>query len=84
MSQGDVTYIASKRQQDGQLAKCVIRLQELGGSFADEYLCTVFGNLAQCRFAQGAVVVAKLRFQVHESGGQLYQDIVASELFKLK
>ena len=32
VSQGDVSYVASQKAEGGQLAKCVIRLREFGGS----------------------------------------------------
>ena len=32
VSQGDVSYVASQKAEGGQLAKCVIRLKEFGGS----------------------------------------------------
>ena len=72
VSQGDVSYIPSTKQEGGQLAKCVIRLKEFGGGkFGNEYACTMFGNLAQCRFYEGDLVVASLRFQVHEVNGTM-------------
>lgn len=81
VSQGDVSYVPSARQEGGQLAKCVIRLKEFGGSkFGDEYCCTVFGNLAQCKFAEGSLVAASLRFQVHEVNGNCYQEVVANDV----
>ena len=81
VSQGDVTYIPSSKQEGGQLAKCVIRLKEFGGGkFGNEYACTMFGNLAQCRFAEGDLVVASLRFQVHEVSGAVYQEVVANDI----
>jgi len=84
VSQGVVTYVPSTKEENGQLAKCVIKLREFGGSkFGDEYACTLFGNLAQCRFAEGDVVVASLRFQVHEVNGNCYQEIVANDVVKL-
>ena len=83
MSQGDVTYVASQKAEGGQLAKCVIRLKEFGGKFGDEYVCTVFGNLAQCKFSEGDLVIASLRFQVHEVNGTVYQEIVANDVVKL-
>ena len=46
VAQSDVLYIPSKKQEGGQLAKCLIRLRELGGQYEDEYLCALFGNLA--------------------------------------
>ena len=83
VSQGDVTYVASQKAEGGQLAKCVIRLKEFGGKFGDEYVCTVFGNLAQCKFSEGDLVIASLRFQVHEVNGTVYQEIVANDVVKL-
>ena len=84
VSQQAVTYIPSTKQEGGQLAKCIIRLKEFGsGKFGDEYACTIFGNLAQCRFAEGDVVAASLRFQVHEVNGATYQKVVANDIVKL-
>ena len=84
VSQGDVTYVASQKAESGQLAKCVIRLKEFGGGkFGNEYVCTMFGNLSQCRFSEGDLVVASLRFQVHEVNGSVYQEIVANDVVKL-
>ena len=84
MSQGVVTYIPSTKQEGGQLAKCLIRLKEFGGSkFGNEYACTMFGNLAQCKFYEGDLVVASLRFQVHEVNGAMYQEVVANDVTKL-
>ena len=84
VSQGDVTYIPSSKQEGGQLAKCLIRLKEFGGGkFGNEYACTMFGNLAQCKFYEGDLVVASLRFQVHEVNGAMYQEVVANDVTKL-
>ena len=83
VAQSDVLYIPSKKQEGSQLAKCLIRLKELGGQYEDEDLCALFGNLANCKFAEGDLVAAALRFQTHESNGLFYQDIVANEIVKL-
>ena len=84
VSQGDVTYVASQKAESGQLAKCLIRLKEFGGGkFGDEYACTMFGNLAQCKFYEGDLVVASLRFQVHEVNGTVYQEVVANDVVKI-
>jgi hypothetical protein len=81
VSQGIVTYVPSSKQEGGQLAKCIIRLKGFGsGKFGDEYACTMFGNLAQCRFAEGDVVIASLRFQVHEVNGAVYQEVIANDV----
>ena len=83
VSQGDVTYVNSSKQEGGQLAKCMIRLKEFGGKFGNEYVCTMFGNLAQCKFSEGDLVIASLRFQVHEVNGSVYQEIVANDVVNL-
>lgn len=81
VSQSDVTYIPSTKQEGGQLAKCLIRLKEFGsGKYGDEYACTMFGNLAQCRFSEGDLVAVSLRFQVHEVNGAVYQEIIANDV----
>ena len=84
LSQGDVTYVASQKAEGGQLAKCLIRLKEFGGGkFGNEYACTMFGNLAQCKFYEGDLVAASLRFQVHEVNGAVYQEVIANDVVKL-
>ena len=85
VSQGDVTYVASQKAESGQLAKCLIRLKEFGGGkFGNEYACTMFGNLAQCKFYEGDLVAASLRFQVHEVNGAVYQEVVANDVVPIK
>ena len=83
VAQTEAVYVPSKKSDNGQLAKSMIRLKELGGEYEDEYICAMFGNLARCKFAEGDVVVAALRFQTHESNGLFYQDIVANEIVKI-
>ena len=84
VSQSEVTYIPSSKQEGGQLAKCLIRLKEFGGGkFGNEYVCTMFGNLALCKFCEGDLVVASLRFQVHEVNSSLYEEVVANDLLKI-
>ena len=85
VSQGDVSYVASQKAEGGQLAKCLIRLKEFGGSkFGNEYVCTMFGNLALCKFYEGDLVAASLRFQVHEVNGTVYQELVVNDMVSLK
>ena len=84
VAQSDVRYVPSQKQEGGQLAKCWIKLKEFGGSkFGNEYVCTAFGNLAQCRFSEGDLVAASLRFQVHEVNGSVYQEVVVNDVLKL-
>ena len=84
ISQTEPVYVNSKTQENSQLAKCQIRLRELGGEYENEYLCAMFGNLALCKFDTGRTVVASLRFQTHESNGAYYQDVVATDVEYIK
>ena len=82
--QGEAFSVQSSKQESGQIQKCTIVLRELGGSkFENEYVCTMLGNLALCRFYEGDVVVATLRFSTHEYQGQAYQEVLATDLAPL-
>ena len=82
VSQGDVSYVASQKADGGQLAMCGIRLREFGrGKYVNEYSCTMFGNLALCRFTENDVVAASLRFHVRDVNGNCYQEVVVNEIF---
>lgn len=84
VSQSETSYIPSQKQEDGQLAKCVIRLKEFGGAkFGNEFVCSMFGNLAQRRFYQGDLVAASLRFSVREVNGNCFQDVTVYDIVKL-
>jgi len=80
VAQGPVVQVPSKKQENGQIVKCMIRLKELGGDYEDEYICAMFGNLAQCKFTVGKTVIASLRFQTHESNGSFFQDVIANDI----
>ena len=84
MRQGEAFSVQSTRQESGSLQKCHIVLRELGGSkFENEYVCAMLGNLAACRFYEGDVVAATLRFSTHEYQGQVFQEILVSDIVKL-
>ena len=81
--QGEAFGVQSAKAEGGQIQKCNIVLKELGGSkFENEYVCAMLGNLAACRFCEGDVVVATLRFSTHEYQGQTFQEILATEIVK--
>ena len=83
--QGEVFSVPSQKADSGQTQKCYIVLQELGGSkYENEYACVMLGGLAACRFYEGDVVAATLRFSTHEHQGQVYQDIRATDIVKVK
>ena len=82
--QGEAFGVQSAKAEGGQIQKCNIVLKELGGSkFENEYVCAMLGNLAACRFCEGDVVVATLRFSTHEYQGQTFQEVLATEIVKM-
>ena len=81
--QGEAFSVQSAKQESGSIQKCNIVLKELGGKFENEYVCAMLGNLATCRFCEGDVVVATLRFSTHEYQGQVFQEILATDIVKI-
>ena len=81
--QGEAFSVQSSKQDSGSIQKCNIVLRELGGKFENEYVCAMLGNLAACRFYEGDVVVATLRFSTHEYQGQTFQEILATDIVKV-
>ena len=87
--QGDAFSVQSTKAEGGQIQKCNIVLRELGGlKFENEFVCAMLGNLAACRFYEGDVVLATLRFsthviQRHENDLQVFQDILVTDIVKL-
>lgn len=83
--QGEAFSVQSTKSESGQIQKCSIVLRELGGGkYENEYACTMLGNLAGCRFYEGDVVVATMRFSTHEYQGQTFQEILVTDLVKVK
>ena len=83
--QGEAFSVQSSKQESGQIMKCTIVLRELGsGKFENEYVCSMLGNLAGCRFYEGDVVAATLRFSTHEYQGQTFQEILVTEIVNIK
>ncbi len=82
--QGEAFSVQSSKQESGSIQKCNIVLRELGGSkFENEYVCAMLGNLAACRFHEGNVVLATLRFSTHEYQNQVFQEILVTDLVKV-
>lgn len=81
--QGEAFSVQSSKQESGTIQKCNIVLKELGGKFENEYVCAMLGNLAACRFYEGDLVVATMRFSTHEYQGQVFQEILATDIVKI-
>ena len=83
--QGESFSVQSKNSESGSIQKCNIVLRELGGSkYANELVCDMLGNLAACRFYEGDVVLATLRFSTHDYQGQVFQDVLVTDIVPLK
>ena len=81
--QGEAFSVQSTKSESGAIQKCNIVLKELGSKFENEYVCAMLGNLATCRFYEGDVVIATLRFSTHEYQGQVFQEILATDIVKV-
>ena len=82
--QGEAFSVQSQKAESGEIQKCNIVLRELGSSkYENEFACTMLGNLAGCKFYEGDVVAATLRFSTHEYQGQTFQEILVTDLVKI-
>ncbi len=82
--QGEAFSVQSQKSETGHVQKCNIVLREQGGGkFENEFVCAMLGNLAACRFYEGDLVAATLRFSTHEYQGQVFQEILCTDIVKL-
>ena len=84
VQQGEAFAVQSQKAESGQTMKCNIVLQEMGGKYENQYAAAMLGNVAQCRFTPGDLVVAALRFSTREYNGPVYQDILVTDIEKVK
>lgn len=81
---GVMTTVQSEKSENGMLNKRTLVLQELGGKYENSYVVTTLGNLATIEFSEGELVIANLRFQTREYNGQVFMDVIANEICKIK
>jgi hypothetical protein len=79
---GECFTVKSEKSEDGMLNKRTLVLQELGGKYEPTYVVSVLGSLATLEFQEGDLVIATLRFSSREYNGQMFMDVVATELIK--
>ena len=84
VQQGEAFAVQSQKAESGQTMKCNIVLQEMAGKYENQYAAAMLGNVAQCRFTPGDLVVAALRFSTREYNGAVYQDILVTDIEKVK
>ena len=82
ISSGEMISVKSEKSENGVLNKRNLVLQELGGKYENCYVVTALGNLASLVFQPGELVIATLRFQTREYNGQVFMDVIATELIK--
>lgn len=83
VQQGEAFAVQSQKAESGQTMKCNIVLQEMGGKYENQYAASMLGNVAQCRFTPGDLVVVALRFSTREYNGAVYQDILVTDIAKI-
>ena len=81
---GMMTTVKSDKAENGVLNKRTLVLQEMGGKYESSYVVIALGNLATIEFAEGQLVVASLRFTTREYNGQVFMDVIANEIHKIK
>ena len=79
---GECFTVKSEKSEGGVLNKRTLVLQELGGKYEPTYVVSALGNLATIQFSEGDLVIATLRFQSREYTGQVFMDVVATELIR--
>lgn len=79
---GECFTVKSEKSEGGILNKRTLVLQELGGKYEPTYVVSVLGSLATLEFQEGDLVIATLRFSSREYNGQMFMDVVATELIK--
>ena len=79
---GECFAVKSEKSEGGVLNKRNLVLQELGGKYEPTYVVSALGDLATVAFSEGDLVFATLKFQSREYNGQLFMDVVATELIK--
>ena len=79
---GECFTVKSEKSEGGVLNKRVLVLQELGGKYEPTYVVNVLGNLATLNYSEGDIVIATMKFQAREYNGQMFMDVVATEIVK--
>ena len=85
VSQTEPVFVQSKKQENGQLAKCNVHLKGIGGEYAEEFYAVAFGENATQKLEPGELVAVSLRFGTHvnQDNGAIYQDVVATGIQRL-
>ena len=80
---GEMFTVKSEKSENGQLNKRNLVLKELGGKYENEYAVAVLGSAATLQFYENDMVVVTLRFSTHEYQGQVFQEVLATDIVKI-
>ena len=80
---GEMFTVKSEKSENGQLNKRNLVLKELGGKYENEYAVAVLGSAATLQFYENDLVVVTLRFTTHEFQGQVFQEVLATDIQKI-
>ena len=72
------------KSENGVLDKRTLVLQMLGGKYEDSFVVTALGSLATIEWTEGELVACSMSFRTHEHNGQVYMDVIANEIVKIK
>ena len=78
VSSGEMISVKSEKSENGVLNKRILVLHK----YENCYVVTVLGNLATLTFEKNELVFATMRFQTREYNGQVFMDIVATDVVK--
>ena len=80
---GEMFTVKSEKSENGQLNKRNLVLKALGGKYENEYAVAVLGSAATLQFYENDMVVVTLRFSTHEFQGQVFQEVLATDIVKI-
>lgn len=72
---GEPIVVQSQKAESGKLYKRIALFREMGERHGDVVMITILGDLAQDgMLKEGDIILASIRFSIHEYNGQVYQD----------
>ena len=81
---GAMTTVQTEKSENDVLDKRTLVLQMLGGKYEDSFVVTALGSLATIEWTEGDLVACSMSFRTHEHNGQVFMDIIANEMVKVK
>ena len=84
VQQGEAFAVQSQKAEGGQIMKRNIVLQEMGGKYENQYAAAMLGPMAELNLAAHELVAATLRFTAREYNGQVFQDILVTDIEQVK